>query len=199
MRKTLFTLVFLLSANSFAVDLIRQDGKPGRLGECYVDTDVDAAFSTTVNVTSNSGQAVLSVASTTGAIAGDILIVNPAGARQEVCTVLSVAAGVSFTCTTNLLFTHTSAQADAVVLTNRVGPVTGGFAYLVQLNSSTDTIQAGRFVVGDAFANGAGSNNGISMTSLLDTGVVVYISPETPYLSFVSQNSNNRGRACRIW
>ena len=77
------------------------------LVRCYgVDTFVD--------VTSASGQKVLSVDDTTGFSPGDNIIVNRGGAREEEKIVDTVQAGVSLTVTVNLEYEHTSGQADIV-------------------------------------------------------------------------------------
>jgi hypothetical protein len=68
---------------------------------------------TTVNVNSNSGQAVLSVANVGSFAAGMQVIVNQGGAREEILTISSVETA-SITLTTNLTYTHTAEQADAV-------------------------------------------------------------------------------------
>jgi len=73
-----------------------------------------AATATTVNSNSNSGQAALNVASSSGFAAGQIICVEGASqARQEFHRVSKVAAGI-ITLDTNLKTTHTSAQADTV-------------------------------------------------------------------------------------
>ncbi len=68
---------------------------------------------TNVNGDSASGQKILNVASSTGFQAGDLLILNTGGARQEVCTVASTGAG-TITMVGDLQFTHTAGQADKV-------------------------------------------------------------------------------------
>jgi hypothetical protein len=69
--------------------------------------------STTVNVNSDSGQAVLSVASVVGFIIGHKIVINDGGAREETKVISSIGT-TSLTFTTNLTYTHTAAQADAV-------------------------------------------------------------------------------------
>ncbi|MCK4946132.1 MAG: hypothetical protein KAS59_07710, partial [Alphaproteobacteria bacterium] len=71
---------------------------------------------TTVDVDSNSGQAVLNVAVTTGFSVSDNVVIDPAGTGggKEICTIDSIQAGVSLTMTANLANTHTAAQADTV-------------------------------------------------------------------------------------
>lgn len=70
-------------------------------------------ISTTINVNSNSGQAVLSVADVTGFLAGHKIRINTGGAREETAVISAVGA-TSLTLTGNLTYSHTSAQADTV-------------------------------------------------------------------------------------
>ena len=67
-----------------------------------------------VDLTSAISQAVLSVASTTGFTAGDLIFINRGGAREEEKVILSIQDGVSLTLTANLVYEHTAAQADRV-------------------------------------------------------------------------------------
>lgn len=132
----LFTLLGLLSLEWQTVALAQYKSGDqianqiyGGIGTtCTRDANADI-FTTTVDADSLLGQAVLSVAATTDFVAADVVVVNPGGAREEACTILSVAAADSITCTTNLVFTHTAAQADVVDLTNRLGPFTAGARY----------------------------------------------------------------------
>jgi hypothetical protein len=76
-----------------------------------------ANLNTTVDADSNSGQAVLNVASTTTVVAGDIICIQDSGGgvtRLEWHRVSKVSAGVSVTLDRNLQYTHTGAQADTV-------------------------------------------------------------------------------------
>jgi len=65
-------------------------------------TNVD----TTVDVQSASGQKVVSVTSTTGFIAGDIIVLDKGGGNKETLTIDTISAGVSITVTENLTNTH---------------------------------------------------------------------------------------------
>ncbi len=67
-----------------------------------------------VDVNSASGQAVLSIAATTGFTVADTVVIGREGDREEEVTILSIQDGVSLTMTTNLTQTHTAAQADIV-------------------------------------------------------------------------------------
>lgn len=69
---------------------------------------------TTVDVTSASGQKLLSIASTTGFTSGLSIVINSGGDRQEAGKIDSVDSGVSVTLVDNLKYEHTSGQADAV-------------------------------------------------------------------------------------
>jgi len=80
-----------------------------------MDAMEDAAtYSTTVNATSTVGTKLLYVASTTGIVSGDAIVVNSGGARTEVHEVDSVDAGVKLVLIDNLRYTHTLGQADTV-------------------------------------------------------------------------------------
>lgn len=91
------------SANSVTITFDSQSG-------------ASAAQTTTVNVDSLSGQAVLSVASTTPFLVGMVIEIGYGTARSEVKRIASISAGVSLTFETNLIFTHTAVQADSVVM-----------------------------------------------------------------------------------
>lgn len=75
---------------------------------------VSGQGSSTVNVDSNSGQAVLSIPTTTGFQVGETVEIGYGTARAENLVILSIQAATSLTFTANLAFTHTSAQADTV-------------------------------------------------------------------------------------
>jgi hypothetical protein len=75
-----------------------------------------AASSTTVSSDSASGQAALNVSSSTGFAAGDTICIQDSGGgvtRLEFAKVSKTATGV-LTLDSNLIFTHTAAQADTV-------------------------------------------------------------------------------------
>jgi len=63
---------------------------------------------------SASGQAVLSVKSTSGFVADDLVVIDRDGLREEEKIVLSVQAGGSLTLTENLSETHTADQEDRI-------------------------------------------------------------------------------------
>lgn len=68
----------------------------------------------TVDADSAAAQKVLNVAATGAFTAGDRVIINRGGAREEQAVIDSVQAGVSITLLTNLVYTHTQVQADVV-------------------------------------------------------------------------------------
>ena len=76
---------------------------------------------TAVDITSASGQKVLSVASTTDMYVGDVLLVDDEedGGGKEWVVIASIAAGVSITAINNLIYEHTSGDADTVVCKER--------------------------------------------------------------------------------
>jgi len=119
---------------------------------CTQDARADS-FTTTVNGDSASGQTTLNVAATTDIqTSGDVVVVNPGGAREEVCFEASKTAS-TIVCTTNLLFTHTAAQADVVDLTNRL-PATGttgftaGLLYRIHCHNAAGSFMACRCIQG---------------------------------------------------
>ena len=79
----------------------------------------NSTTTTTVNVTSNSGQKVLSVAATAQFRVGSRVIINEGGAREEYGYIVSMVAATSITLFANLTYQHTSAQADVVETRNR--------------------------------------------------------------------------------
>lgn len=78
---------------------------------------IDAAdrISTTVDANANSGQKVVSVASTTNMETGDAVCINEGGDREEWGEISSISDGVSITLYDNLIYDHTAVQADAVI------------------------------------------------------------------------------------
>jgi hypothetical protein len=71
-------------------------------------------LSTTVDITSNSGQKVLSIASTTGLYLGSPIVIDEGGANEEWNVVAAITPGVSITLDGNLKYTHTSGDAHVV-------------------------------------------------------------------------------------
>ncbi len=71
-------------------------------------------YETYVDLTSNSGQKVLSVQSTTNFIVGGPVVIGEGTERKEVKVIGSIQAGVSLTMTTNLEYAHTISQEDLV-------------------------------------------------------------------------------------
>jgi hypothetical protein len=102
--------------------------RQSRAGTLFIETDrkvryirsatEGAAAVTTVDA--DSSGAVLNVASTTGIVRGDKLLIAEGTAREEVRFVASVNAGVSVNLTRALDHTHTAVQADTVAA---MGPV----------------------------------------------------------------------------
>ena len=69
---------------------------------------------TTVDADSAQGQKVLNVAATTNFLAGETIVINEGGDREEGGVIDSIQAGISLTLVDNLTYTHTLVQADAV-------------------------------------------------------------------------------------
>ncbi len=89
---------------------------------------VPNAAATTVNATSNAGQAVLGVAATANFSAGQQVLIGVGTARYELQTIASIQAGTSLTLAGNLLYQHTGGQADPVVQPNMVN--TTGYDFI---------------------------------------------------------------------
>ena len=68
----------------------------------------------TVDADSASGQKILSVAATADYTAGDVVIINKDGAKEEEGKIDTIQAGISITLLDNLTYTHTGADADEV-------------------------------------------------------------------------------------
>ena len=103
--------------------LLCTDGSTNRIrayrsGDALDDSLGNSTATTTVDVDSNSGQTVLSVAATTMFQPGDRVGINEGGAREEFGYVASISAGVSITLMGNLASTHTAVQADVVRVRN---------------------------------------------------------------------------------
>lgn len=76
----------------------------------------DDTVSTTVDDDSAKDQKVLKVASTTDFAVDDFVAIDQGGDRDEVQEVASIAAGDSLTMKENLVYPHTQAQGDAVIV-----------------------------------------------------------------------------------
>lgn len=106
-------------------------------------SQIAAAASTTVNADSNSGQAVVNVASATGIVADDLVCIQDSGGgvtRLEWQRVSKIS-GATLVLDRNLIYTHTSAQADTV--RNKADAWTfmidGGALYEVIVDYGDDT------------------------------------------------------------
>lgn len=99
-----------------------------RSGTALDDQFHNSTTTTTVDVTSNSGQKVLSVAATTMFNVGDRVMIDEGsvGGGEETNYVASISAGVSITLEENLANQHTSGQADIVKTQNRYTEVKDG-------------------------------------------------------------------------
>lgn len=203
MKKLVFLLTLLIPSIAFgqAVALFKDKGASiGTLTTCTVDSNVDAAFSTTVDQDSAAAAKTLYIAATTNLVAGDTLLVDAdnSNSKKEVCVVDTVNAGVSVDCVDNLTYTHTAAQADDTVLTNRLGPLSGGGYYLIQLVSAANALVAGSFVLGDQYVNGAATYGATFASVAGTTGFIVRITSDAPYVSIVSQSNDAVAKACQI-
>ena len=102
-------------ANAVDIQVAGTGQGSGTTAACNSAYTVPLAASTTVNATSNAGQAVLGVASTAGFTPGAGVLVGAGTARYELCTIASIQAGTSLTLAAALQRAHTGAQADPVV------------------------------------------------------------------------------------
>jgi len=73
-----------------------------------------SAIETVVDENVDKDQPVLKVASTTGFVIGNTVLIDRDGEREETRTILTVQDGVSLTFTTNLTYIHMAAEADKV-------------------------------------------------------------------------------------
>lgn len=126
-----------------------------------------ATYDTTVDVTSAAGQKVLSVASTTGIISGDSVIINVGGARAEIHEVDSVAAGVSITLIDNLVYEHTAGQADAV---NKCK-----FEFMLAAAYDDSVSVANRLTAPAGTFNGRAKNLPTSQNHLKETAIGIWV------------------------
>ncbi|MHB1910225.1 MAG: hypothetical protein ACYCQJ_15310 [Nitrososphaerales archaeon] len=97
--------------DSVIQDIAIEDDGTGIYNNIYVvggsQDSIDSAPSRTLTVgTSNSGQAVLTVASTSQFFVGEVVLVNVTGSTQESATISSINPGVSLTMSANLTYTH---------------------------------------------------------------------------------------------
>lgn len=204
MRYLIFALLLLiptlgLSAES-ASEVLRT--VYGSIDACVEDSDVDAAFSTTVAVDALAAQKVIGLTAVTNLAAGDTILIDAdnSGPRRELCVVASIAT-LDVTCVDNLVYAHTAVQADDVVLTNRLGPLTAGARYQVQLVTTADAAQPGGVVAGGANVSIADTTNysGISLyLTALSSERILKIRSDGLYLSFRTQTGNAISRACKL-
>lgn len=173
----------------------------GSFSTCTQDADADI-FSTTVDADSNSGQAVLKLTATTDLVAGDVVVADAdnSNSKREACIVASVSAGDSVTCTTNLTFSHTAAQGDDVVLTNRL-PATGttGFTalsrYLVYCHDGTGLGVACECVQGTVTASAA---NAVGFTLFAGEKAIVKIPKALTFFSCVGFTDSIKVDICLL-
>ena len=79
-----------------------------------------AGQKTTVNSNSNSGQPTVNVTATSMFLVGMPVEIGYGTARSEEGRIASISAGVSITLESNLIYTHTAADADTVVMQLRI-------------------------------------------------------------------------------
>jgi len=167
----------------------------GTITACTRDADADL-FTTTVNADSASGQKVLKTTATTDFVAGDILVVNPGGAREEACTIDTVQAGTSATCLANLTYTHTAVQGDAVDISNRLGPFTDGGRYEVYCHNGSGTLSACRMLQGGVAADAEyASTPGLQLFTTTMPKTITFRSPNL-YLSTFPAADNAYVEVC---
>lgn len=123
--------------------------------DLWVPITPGAKASTTVNTDSASGANILFVASTSGYAAGDTIVINEGGARQEQAVVDAILAGPArLQLLANLTFTHTLAQADAVRRTYAAAVVDADSAAGATVLSVSHTTQ---FTTGEQIIIGIGT------------------------------------------
>lgn len=202
MRKALFLAIALalLPALASADTLINNRNKIGTTVSCTRDTDVDTAFSTTVDADSASGQQTLNLTATTNLVAGDTLLIDRQGDGdgKEVCVVSSVSAGVSVDCVDNLTYTHLGATGDDVTLTNRIGPLSEGQTYFIQLMGPSSAPQAGQWLQGDQYVDAENNGGVYTASSLGRPGIMAKATSKYQYISFKTTTANAIGTACKV-
>jgi len=103
----------------------------------YAKYNATPVAATTVDADSAAAQAVLNIAVTTSFVAGESVVINEGGVREEIKTITSVQAGISLTMTANLTYTHTAVQADIVECKHKI---TGLHRFYKQTESSKYTL-----------------------------------------------------------
>jgi len=76
----------------------------------YAKYNTTPVAATTVDADSAAAQAVLNVAVTTSFVAGESVVINEGGVREEIKTITSVQAGISLTMTANLTYKQTESS-----------------------------------------------------------------------------------------
>lgn len=112
---------FIARVKELAKDMQDIYGRAFNLKESFTeefasaqDNDLDLIESeSVVDADSASGQVIINIASVTGFKAGDSIIIDKGGVREEVSIIETVGSG-ALTLTANLLYTHTSGDGDAV-------------------------------------------------------------------------------------
>lgn len=200
--KKLSLFLFLILVAAFAAcstPVTNSRNTVGTVIDCTTDTDVDAAFSTTVAVDAAADQKVIGLTAVTNLVAGDTILIDAdnSGPRKEVCVVASIAS-LDVTCVDDLTYAHTAAQADDVVLTNRIGPLNPGESYHVQIVTTSGAPQAGRFIQGDEYVD-AETNGGIyDASGVGPSGKTVRATSKYSYISFKAFTGNAIGSACQV-
>jgi len=198
-KKLIIIIALICATPSYAIELWRDSKNLGGVVSCTIDSDVDTAFATTVAVDAAAGQKVIGLTAVTNLAADDTILIdaNNSGLRREVCVVASIAT-LDVTCDDNLEFAHTAAQADDVVLTNRLGPFGVGNSYVIQLVSAVNGLISGSWVMGDKYAN-AESSMGVTVSASIGaTGDVAKIPRGGEYISFVSETASSVAKVCLI-
>jgi len=103
------------------IDSVSADVSITLLANLTYNHTVDA--NTTVDADSAAAQKVLNVAATTNFLAGETIIIDSGGAKEESGVIDSVQAGVSLTLVDNLTNTHLGGDAAAVAQTGVAGVV----------------------------------------------------------------------------
>lgn len=112
------------------------------------------AFATTVDVDSTLGTATLNVASTSGFVVNDRIIIHEFGVRQEEVVITAITPGVSLTVSPVLTFTHTAVQADSVKKVSYRSRVDSNSAALSVTLSVDNTLG---YAVGEMILVGSGT------------------------------------------
>ena len=129
---------FLPSVTQCNIYIGTVSGTLHRVATLSTDGGTWTEAETAVNGDSASGQKVLNVTSSTGFVAGDYIVINSGGGREEIHEIDTVGVG-TITVTQNLTYTHTALDGDKVNHDYTSGaspPTSNNFTEIVEVKFS---------------------------------------------------------------